>query len=46
MKPWFDVISLRDAKALRRWWNAHTLHQHFIVPSSTNPRYYCLVRTA
>ena len=45
MRVWFDVIILQDARALKTWWDGHTLHNHSIERSRTNPRFWALVRT-
>lgn len=46
MELWFDVIKLRDARLLRKWWtNRGRYRRYYIVPSKTNPRFYALVRT-
>ncbi len=27
-RVWIKVVTRRDARALVRWWNAHTVHYH------------------
>jgi hypothetical protein len=48
MKLWFDMLTLRDAKKLKRWWSDNiqfgVVHKYFIVPSPSNPRYWALCR--
>jgi len=41
-KVYFDVITRRDAKALRRWWSRIGVFD--IERSERNPRFWCLVR--
>ena len=43
---WFDVVTWRDARALRKWWDSHTIDHFYVVPSRTNPRFYAVVRTS
>ena len=42
---WFDVVTKRDARALARWWNGHTIGWFEIRRSETNPRFWSVVRT-
>ncbi len=49
-KIWFDCVTLQDAKALRRWWNANlrrvdgAKYEYFSIRrSETNRRLWCVV---
>jgi hypothetical protein len=41
---WFDLITYKDSKALKRWWYAHTIHDYDIRRSPSNSRYWALYR--
>lgn len=46
MKVFFDMITLRDAHALRAWWQGNSCgrHNYAIRRSPSNPRFWALYR--
>ena len=46
VRDWFEMVTWRDAKLLKRWWNNHgpvgvSFH---ILPSRENRRFFRVVR--
>jgi hypothetical protein len=44
VRVWFEMLTLRDAKALKRWWNDHTISYFHILPSEHDRRFYRLMK--
>jgi hypothetical protein len=47
MKVWFDILTKKDARELKKWWNANSkknFEEYTIERSPTNRKYWALIR--